>query len=94
MHFPYVPSDIDAVVFDIGGVFTVRDGDLFRDGMARAGFTVAADQESFVRAHYLAAGLSIPRCSRTPSSETIDAGCSVAPAHDRRLWTGRSRRLG
>ena len=83
MHFPYVPSDIDAVVFDIGGVFTVRDGDLFRDGMARAGFTVAADQESFVRAHYDAV---------SALAEVLEEGTDVKE-HEPDFWLHYERRF-
>ena len=52
MHFPFAPDDIDAVVFDIGGVFTVRDPRLVRAGMANGGFPLVGADEGFVRAHY------------------------------------------
>ena len=52
MHFPYEASDIDAVVFDIGGVFTVRDPHFMRTGMGNAGLVISASDDHFVRAHY------------------------------------------
>ena len=52
IHWPYDPADIDAVVFDIGGVFAVRDPELIRTGMANGGFTLPGEAETFVRAHY------------------------------------------
>jgi len=48
------PSAIDAVVFDIGGVFTIRHLDPVRNGMSRAGFDLPADPELFHEAHHQA----------------------------------------
>jgi putative hydrolase of the HAD superfamily len=44
---------IDAVVFDIGGVFLVRHPDPIRNGMARGGFALPSDEGSLYHdAHY------------------------------------------
>jgi putative hydrolase of the HAD superfamily len=47
-------SVIDAVVFDIGGVFTVRHHDVVRTGMTAAGFEVPEGPEPYHRAHHVA----------------------------------------
>jgi putative hydrolase of the HAD superfamily len=46
------PSDIDAVVFDIGGVFAIRHPAPIRRGMARAGFHLSEDDHQFHVAHH------------------------------------------
>ncbi len=44
---------IDAVVFDIGGVFLIRHSEPIRNGMARGGFTMPADEGTLYHdAHY------------------------------------------
>jgi putative hydrolase of the HAD superfamily len=43
---PVVWENIEAVVFDIGGVFAIRHPDPVRNGMARAGFNLAIDDGS------------------------------------------------
>lgn len=81
-------SAIDAVVFDIGGVFVVRHHDPIRTAMARAGFDLPADQERYLRAHHVAI--------RGVSGLLADAGTALQD--DRRLWThwerGYLRELG
>lgn len=47
-------SDIDAVVLDIGGVFTLRSPELIVEALAGAGLDVAQDYETHHRAHYFA----------------------------------------
>lgn len=51
---PYAVAaeDIDAVVFDIGGVFAIRHPVPIRRGLARAGFEVSADDADFHVAHH------------------------------------------
>jgi FMN phosphatase YigB (HAD superfamily) len=49
------PRAIDAVVFDIGGVFAIRHPAPIRRGMSRAGFVVSDVDSDFHRAHYHAA---------------------------------------
>jgi MFS transporter, CP family, cyanate transporter len=44
---------IDAVVFDIGGVFLVREQKAVRTAMSRAGYDLVADPEAYLRAHHL-----------------------------------------
>jgi putative hydrolase of the HAD superfamily len=46
------PSEIDAVVFDIGGVFAIRHPAPTRRGMARAGFQLPDDDQRFHEAHH------------------------------------------
>jgi FMN phosphatase YigB (HAD superfamily) len=46
--------ELDAVVFDIGGVFAVRHHVPVRRGMARAGFNLPTDEERYFVAHYQA----------------------------------------
>ena len=48
------PTAIDAVVFDIGGVFAIRHADPVRNGMARAGFHLPDDPQAFHEAHHRA----------------------------------------
>jgi putative hydrolase of the HAD superfamily len=47
-------EEIDAVVFDIGGVFAVRHPTPVRRGMARAGFDLPIEEDRYVAAHYQA----------------------------------------
>jgi FMN phosphatase YigB (HAD superfamily) len=47
-----VPESIDAVVFDIGGVFAVRHPAPVTRGMTRAGFALPTDQTRFLEAHH------------------------------------------
>lgn len=49
---PIDPSAIDAVVFDIGGVFTIRHHEAMRDALGPAGFDLPADPDVYHRAHY------------------------------------------
>ncbi len=49
------PQDIDAVVFDIGGVFAIRHPVAMRRGLGRAGFVLPAEDQAFHEAHYRAA---------------------------------------
>jgi putative hydrolase of the HAD superfamily len=53
-HLDLDPSRIDAVVFDIGGVFTIRHWDPICNGMARGGFTIEPNPVTFHKAHYKA----------------------------------------
>lgn len=46
------PSEIDAVVFDIGGVFMIRHWEPVCNGMSRGGFEIAPDPDRFHEAHY------------------------------------------
>lgn len=48
------PSAIDAVVFDIGGVFVVRHHEPVRNGLRRAGFELPDDPALYRRAHHVA----------------------------------------
>ena len=52
--FEIDPQNIDAVVFDIGGVFAIRNPAPIRRGMARAGFLVSEDDAVFHAAHHYA----------------------------------------
>jgi FMN phosphatase YigB (HAD superfamily) len=47
-------DQIQAVVFDIGGVFAVRHHAPVRRGMGRAGFDLPTDADRYVEAHYRA----------------------------------------
>jgi len=46
------PDAIDAVVFDIGGVFTLRCPDLFGGALRAAGLDATTDRARYHRAHY------------------------------------------
>ncbi len=50
--FALAPEDIDAVVFDIGGVFAIRHPAPVRRGLARAGFAVSEHDADFHVAHH------------------------------------------
>ena len=45
---------IDAVLFDIGGVFAIRNPDPIRVGMARGGFDLPTERARYHEAHYVA----------------------------------------
>jgi putative hydrolase of the HAD superfamily len=45
-------SAVEAVVFDIGGVFLIPHGPSIRDWFDREGFAVALDDDTYHRAHY------------------------------------------
>jgi FMN phosphatase YigB (HAD superfamily) len=47
------PTTVDAVVFDMGGVFVIPHPAAVRDGLAGAGFAVAPHPEAYHRAHHL-----------------------------------------
>jgi putative hydrolase of the HAD superfamily len=47
------PTTVDAVVFDMGGVFVIPHPAAVRDGLTDAGFTVAPHPEAYHRAHHL-----------------------------------------
>jgi putative hydrolase of the HAD superfamily len=47
-------TEVDAVVFDVGGVFVIRHHEPIRIGMSRAGFALPADPEAYRRAHHVA----------------------------------------
>jgi putative hydrolase of the HAD superfamily len=69
------PSDVDAVVFDIGGVFAIRHPAPTRRGMARAGFQLPDDDQRFHEAHHHAV--------RTLAEVPIDG----LQEHDPLFWT-------
>lgn len=48
------PADVDAVVFDIGGVFTVRHHDVIGGALRAAGFAAPEGPDAYHRAHHLA----------------------------------------
>ena len=45
-------AEIDAVVFDIGGVFLIRHWEPVCRGMSRGGYTIEPDEDRFHGAHY------------------------------------------
>jgi putative hydrolase of the HAD superfamily len=47
-------SAIDAVVFDIGGVFTIRHRDFVRPALVGGGFDAPSDPQAYHRAHHAA----------------------------------------
>lgn len=47
-------SAIDAVVFDIGGVFTIRHRDFVRPALLAGGFEAPSDPRAYHRAHHVA----------------------------------------
>jgi putative hydrolase of the HAD superfamily len=51
---PIDPSTIDAVVFDIGGVFTIRHHDFVRPALVSGGFDAPRDPQAYHRAHHAA----------------------------------------
>jgi putative hydrolase of the HAD superfamily len=81
-------SAIDAVVFDIGGVFLVRHHEPVRIAMNHAGFELPDGPELYRRAHHVAV--------RALSDVLADA--RTVREHDRRTWThwerGYLRSLG
>jgi len=50
------PSGVDAVVFDIGGVFTIRHHEVIGGALRQAGFEVPEGPAAYHRAHYDAVG--------------------------------------
>lgn len=48
------PADVDAVVFDIGGVFTVRHHEVIGGALRAAGFSAPLGPDAYHRAHHLA----------------------------------------
>jgi putative hydrolase of the HAD superfamily len=70
-------SSLDAVVFDIGGVFTIRHHEAVRPAMSRAGFELPDGPEPYRRAHHVAV--------RAMSDLLRTAG--PVQDHDRRTWT-------
>ena len=63
------PSDIDAVVFDIGGVFAIRHHDPVRDGLRRAGIELPMDPDVFHEAHHHAVRALAERIGDSPVVE-------------------------
>lgn len=63
------PSAIDAVVFDIGGVFAIRHLDPVRSGMSRAGFHLPDDADLFHEAHHHAVRALTNRLDGEPVRE-------------------------
>ena len=51
---PIDRTTIDAVVFDIGGVFTIRHHDFVRSALVRGGFDAPNDPRAYHRAHHVA----------------------------------------
>ena len=64
------PSAIDAVVFDIGGVFAIRHHEPVRNGMRRAGFDLPDDPAVFQEAHHRAVRAMSSRLAHGPVRET------------------------
>jgi putative hydrolase of the HAD superfamily len=50
--FRFLPDEVDAVVFDMGGVFTLPAPDVVRAALTPTGLPAPEDDESFRRAHY------------------------------------------
>src|SRR5690242_12737260 len=46
------PASIDAIVFDIGGVFTVPHHETMSEGLRGAGFEAPLEVDLYLRAHY------------------------------------------
>jgi putative hydrolase of the HAD superfamily len=72
---------IDAVVFDIGGVFTVRHHEAIRMIMGRAGFALPEGPEPYRRAHHVAV--------RAISDLLDEAG--ILREDDHGMWTHAER---
>lgn len=75
------PSAIDAVAFDIGGVFVIRHDQVLRKGMARAGFELPEGPGPYHRAHHVAV---------RALSGLLGAGGEVSE-HDREVWSSWER---
>jgi putative hydrolase of the HAD superfamily len=82
------PSAIDAVVFDIGGVFIVRHHEFVRRCMSAAGFELPEGPEPYRRAHHFAV--------RAMSDLLTDVG--TVQEYEHRMWAhwerGYLRSLG
>lgn len=52
MTFAFAPDEIDAVLFDMGGVFTLPAPDVIRAALSPTGLGVPSDDQVFHRAHY------------------------------------------
>jgi putative hydrolase of the HAD superfamily len=52
MSFAFAPDEIDAVLFDMGGVFTLPAPDVIRAALSPTGLAVPLDDRAFHRAHY------------------------------------------
>jgi putative hydrolase of the HAD superfamily len=50
--FRFAPDEVDAVVFDMGGVFTLPAPDVLRAALAPSGLASPDDEEPYRRAHY------------------------------------------
>ena len=70
------PAAIDAVVFDIGGVFVIRHHEPIRRGLGRAGFELPEDPELYHRAHHVAV--------RAMSDLVAELG--TVHEYDRAIW--------
>ena len=57
MPLSFPPDDIDAVIFDMGGVFFLPDHRRITAALATAGVAASADADVHHRAHYLHVGL-------------------------------------
>jgi putative hydrolase of the HAD superfamily len=68
--FPsFDPSRIDAVVFDMGGVFMIRHWEPVCAGMARGGFVIPPDPDLFHQAHHYAIRSLSNRLDGNPINE-------------------------
>lgn len=54
LAFPIDRSELDAVVFDIGGVFTIRHRDFVMPALASVGIVAPSDPKAYHRAHHTA----------------------------------------
>jgi putative hydrolase of the HAD superfamily len=64
------PTTVDAVVFDMGGVFVIPNPAAVRDGLTEAGFTVAPHPDAYHRAHHL----GVRALAGTGRHDEADAG--------------------
>ena len=77
------PAAIDAVVFDIGGVFTIRLTEPIRAGLEPAGFPFADDEDLFHEAHH--------RGVRSLSDALLAAGDSPIVEASKEFWLNYER---
>lgn len=75
------PTEIDAVVFDIGGVFAVRHPEPVREALLPAGFDLPADPRRYRRAHHAAV--------RALSDLLADHG--IVREYERDMWRAWER---